>query len=175
MLKKKSITCLLASLFILSFCGTAIGQTKKVAYIDWQYILARYSKSVEVQQSLEQESRAADTEFNNQQRELTQLQEELNRQSLLLSEEAKRQRQTEIQRKYTQLQTWAEQTRQALLKQENDLMAPIIEKIRVTIEEVGKEEGYDYIITSEALLFAQEKYNITEQVLEKLEKATPKS
>ena len=54
-------------------------------------------------------------------------------------------------------------------------MQPIIGSINQVIHRIGEEEGYDFIFDSVAgnILHAKEKYDITEAVLEELEKEAP--
>jgi len=66
------------------------------------------------------------------------------------------------------------EAQQYMQKKENELMAPVFEKVGKAIELVAKENGYAYIINpqttngSDVLLFSDDQYNISNLVLRKM-------
>ena len=56
--------------------------------------------------------------------------------------------------------------------QKEELISPIINDINEILNRIGKEEEYDYIFDAEqgGVLFADEKYDISEYILEELNK-----
>ena len=94
---------------------------------------------------------------------------------MLLSEEKKLERQQELQtlaleaQKY-QNDKWGEQGEYFKLREQ--LLKPIIDKINGVINQVGEEEDYDFIFdTVEGnLVFAKDKFDLTDRILEELEK-----
>jgi len=68
------------------------------------------------------------------------------------------------------IQAFEQEMQQKVMERREELLQPILDKINDVIEQVSKELGYDYIIdiSSGALLFADDQYDITEIVREKL-------
>lgn len=113
------------------------------------------------------------------QKELEQLREQFDSQSLLLSESKKAEKAQEIQNLYLKMQQfqqqkWAPGTGEIYKKQE-ELMAPVLEKINGVIKQLGDDEKYDYIFDTVAgnILYASDKQvDLTDKVLEELQKST---
>jgi outer membrane protein len=58
-----------------------------------------------------------------------------------------------------------------LFQKQNELMKPVQDKIFKSIQDVAKEEGYDYVFDKSgelSLMYTNEKYDLTTLVLEKV-------
>lgn len=68
------------------------------------------------------------------------------------------------------IQAFEQEMQQKVMDRRDELLQPILDRINDAIEEISKELGYDYVIdlSSGALLFADDQYDITEKVREKL-------
>jgi outer membrane protein len=63
-----------------------------------------------------------------------------------------------------------------LFQKQNDLMKPVQDRVFAAIQDVAREDGYDYVFDRSGeilLMFANEKYDLTQKVLDKLKSATP--
>jgi len=104
-------------------------------------------------------------------------QEELEKQSLLLSEEKKKEKTQELQQlaleaQQYQNEKWGEQGEYFKLREQ--LLKPIFDQINVAINVVGEDEGFHFIFDAVAgnLVFAKEEFDVTDKVLQILEKKT---
>ena len=60
--------------------------------------------------------------------------------------------------------------RDQLLKKQQELMAPVLEKVQKAIEAVAKEKGYTYILDAAAgVLYADPQYDVSDLVRQKLQ------
>jgi len=157
-------------------CGlhTALAQLK-IGYIDSQRILSTFPAAVDAQKKLEGESTGWGQELQKMQEQFRTLQEQLDQQSLLLSEAKKKERTDELQALYLKIQQyqnekWGEQGE--FFKRREELLQPIIQKIDTAIKAVGTNDDYDFIFDSVQgnLLHAKPKYDLTDQVLKELDK-----
>jgi outer membrane protein len=58
-----------------------------------------------------------------------------------------------------------------LFKKQNELMKPVQDRIFKAVQEVAKEEGYDYVFDKSGdilLMYANEKYDLTQKIFTKL-------
>lgn len=58
-----------------------------------------------------------------------------------------------------------------LFTKQNDLMKPVQDRVFKAIQDVAKEDGYDYVFDRSGeilLMFANEKYDLTQKVMDKL-------
>ncbi len=62
-----------------------------------------------------------------------------------------------------------------LFQKQNELMKPVQDRVFKAIEEVAREEGYDYVLDKSGeilMMFANEKHDLTPKVLQKLQATT---
>ena len=176
---KKSKTFFL--IFLLGsciVCTLPVMAQSKIGYINSQKILATYPAAVDAQKKLEAESNKWGQELQKMEADFQSKKEELEQQSLLLSEEKKRERALALENLATEAQKfqndkWGEQGE--FFRRREELLKPVIDQINEVINQIGDEENYDFIFDSLEgnLLFAKDKYDLTDQVLEELEKKTP--
>ena len=154
------------------FSNAAMAELK-IAYVNSQRILAILPSAIEAQKKLEEESNKWGLELQKMNEDLKTLQESLEQQSLLLSEEKKREKAEELQALYLQTQQfqatkWGEGGE--FFKKREELIQPVYDEITKSIQKIGDAEEYDFIFDSVAgnLLHAKEKYDITDKVLKDL-------
>jgi outer membrane protein len=158
----------------LSLTGSVFAQ--KFAYINSQKILATYKEAQDAQEQLDKINKAWEEEGRAMQKQFQELGEQLESQSLLLSEERQKEKQQELQSLYMKIQQYqAEKWGQSgeFYKKQDELMQPIIDKINTAIKKVGEEERYDYIFDTVAgnILYASpSQTDLTDLVLQELEK-----
>ena len=147
----------------------------KLGYINSEAIFAEYEGTKEAQQRFNKEVAVWEQEASKRQQEINKLKEQIDKQSLLLSNERKKALEDSLNQKMAQYRKFLEenfgQDGKALRKNE-ELTKPIIEKINRIIEKIAKEENYDYIFDARAggIVFAKKIYDLNQRVLEALSK-----
>jgi len=167
---------LLLSVFFLVGIGGSTAQTK-IGYVDSEKILSSYPAALDAQKKLEAENTKWDQELRKLNDSFRALQEQLDQQSLLLSDAKKKEKQQELQAAAKKIQEFQEEKwgeGGTFFKRRAEIMQPVIDKINQVIHRIGEEEDYDYILDTVAgnILHAKDKYDITELVLEELQKET---
>lgn len=152
----------------------------KLGYVDSQKILSEYQAAIEAQQKLEKESNEWGQELQKMNEKFRELQEQLDQQSLLLSEAKKKEKAQELQNLALEIQQYQNEKwgdSGEFFRRREALLKPVFDSINEVIHKLGEDEGYDYIFdtVSGNILHAKQKYDITERVLAELEKATPKT
>jgi outer membrane protein len=168
-------------LFVLSLMGIggSMAQTK-IGYVDSEKILSSYPAALDAQKKLEAENTKWDQELRKLNDSFHALQGQLDQQSLLLSDAKKKEKQQELEAAAKKIQEFQEEKwgeGGAFFKRRAEIMQPVIDKINQVIHRIGEEEDYDYILDAVAgnILHAKDKYDITELVLEELQKETSSS
>jgi len=144
----------------------------KLGYIDSQKILMTYSKAVDAQKKLEGESNAIVQELQNMEEEIRITNQQLEQQSMLLSDAKKREKAQELQDLYARYQQFQQDKEQEMGQRREELLKPIIDEINATIKTIGEKEGYDMVFDAGSLVHAKESYDLTERVLGDLEGST---
>ena len=105
------------------------------------------------------------------QAEINQLNQELERQSMAMSQERRAQLVAELQRKAAEYQTFIDdiwgQTGRAY-ERNQELMKPIIDKVNGILEQVGQEDNFDFIFdaASGGIVYADPNYDLTPRIIE---------
>jgi outer membrane protein len=139
----------------------------KIAYVDMQ----RAVKEVEEGKRAFKKLRRAFNKFQKQIRkkeeEVKRFQEDLKQQSLVLTDDAKKQKQAEFQRKLMEFQTLYLEKQKDLQQRESKLMGPIIARLVKVVQEIGQTGEYTAVFekTDSRLLFAQPSLDLTNEVI----------
>ena len=165
--------------FILSsfFLSFAVAQQLKIGYVDSNEIMSNFEEVRQVQVDLEKEQRRLESEFNNLVTQIDSLQQDYERQRLLMSETRRQEKENEIfnmKKSAEEFQLKKFGPEGEIYRKQNELLKPVLKKIDEAIQKVGSEQGYDFILDamSGALLYALDSHNLTEDVMDELSKAT---
>ena len=166
MLKK----ILLAVAVALPMFGVS-AQTVKIGIVDTSTIMQAMPESTEAQNKLAESSKKYEEQFGNLQVELERLYKELQEMKQDELQAIKDRKLREFQEQQQKLETFQQQAQQDLGKMQQELMAPIVSKIRTAVEAVGKEGNFSFIQNYEpslTLYYGAPTVDITPQVKAKL-------
>jgi len=162
----------LAAAAPLSAQATAVG---KIGYIDSQRVIREAPGAAEARSTLEQEMTTSQTQLKAMDDSLSSMMQQYNQQSVLLSADAKRQKEEEIRAKQGSFQQRAQQLQDAWSQRQQAVMKPIMDKIQAAITELRAAEGYAIIfdMASEAMVAADPALDLTDKVIARLKAAAP--
>ena len=151
----------------------ADAQNLKIAYIDSRIIIAEAPGAREAQESFERDMNRFRAELQVLEDSLKALVSEYEQKQVLLSPEAKRQKEEEIRRKQRQYQERATELETQAARRQSELVEPIMTRIQEVLTQIQQEGGYAIIFDAAAgaLVAADPSLDITRQVIERL-KAT---
>lgn len=143
----------------------------KIAYVDVESIFEDYPGTDDVMDTLEDTKAEYEAEIAIMKEEIAnlELQYELNFNSL--TDDERQRRESEIEYKKEALYEYIEDANAALEALKDTLTDPIYLKIISVIQEVAAEEGYSYVFkeSSSAFLYLDDEYDITEDVMDRLQ------
>ncbi len=174
-LQLKSTTIAMFVLFFFVFCHGANAQNK-IGYIDSQKILTNFKDAQDVQKQLDAKNQEWQRQLQDMQLQATTMQEQLESQSLLLSQEKKDEKIREIQALAVRFQQFRDEKwgqDGAAFKLQQELLQPVYDKIQSELDKIGKEDKFDYIFDGVAgnIVYASPDQNdLTDRVLEELNK-----
>lgn len=147
----------------------------KIGYIDSARIFAEFKGTEDAQRSFDQEVEAWETQAAEMKANLDSLDGEYQRQSLMLSDTRKAEKQQEITEKRTAYESfvqsvWGPQGK--LAEKNTELVQPIVEKINLVLQKLGDEEGYEIVFDASlgGIVYASDTIDLTDRVLEELNK-----
>ena len=142
-MKKK----LIFSFFIFFFSVSLASQTK-VAHIDIYELISNMPEMVEVKKQMDQYHRDRQNEISQMESSLSEKIELYQSEVPEKSDSENKERLQEIQGIEDNIRMYINQVYQDLQKKEQELTEPIIQKAIEVIQEVGKENGFDYVLDS---------------------------
>ncbi len=166
---KKSI--IIIGLFILS---TAIAVGQKYAFVDSEYIRKNIPAFTTAQEQLDKLSQQWEKEVADGYTVVEQMYKSYQNEAPLLSQEMKTKREEAIinkEKEMKELQNKYFGMEGELFKKREELVKPIQDEILKAIKDIAVEGSYAVIFDSAAggnILFANPKFDISDQILEKL-------
>ena len=147
-------------IFIFNFLLAEI----KIGYVDSNEIMSSFEEVRQVQVDLEKEQRKLESELNKLLSQLDSLQQDYERQRLLMSDTRRLEKENEIlnmKKNAEEFQLKKFGPEGEIYRKQNELLIPVLKKIDEAIQKVGGEQGYDFILDamSGALLYALDSHN----------------
>ena len=164
-------------LILLTLLLSLLAADVKIGYVDSNQIMSNFEEVRQVQVNLEKEQRRLENDFNELIAQLDSLQQDYERQRLLMSETRRQEKENEIinmKKSAEEFQLKKFGPEGEIYRKQNELLKPVLSKIDDAIQKVGNEQGYDFILDamSGALLYALDSHNLTEDVMDELSKTT---
>ena len=143
---KKTVLTLaaVATLFILS--GNSTFAQLKIGYINRQEVLQLMPERDSASKEYEKYSVEINKEFESMRTLYTNLLETYNRQRDSLSNFVRQARETELVEMQGKITNFQEVAQQELQKKQDELMAPIMEKLNKAIKEVAEQNKFTYVL-----------------------------
>lgn len=165
---------------VLFFCMTVMPLVAqdKVALVDSQKILSTFAGAIDANKELEAENQKWAQELQKLDDDLNKQREELERQSLLLSEAKRQERDAEIKKMAADIIKYREEKwgdNGAYFRKQQELMRPVFDKINQVINRLAEDEKYELVFDTVQgnILYAKTEYDITQDVLDELENDAP--
>ena len=167
---KKSTLIVIAFFMLISLSSRA----QKFAYVDSQYILDNIPEFAEAQAQLDELSNQWQKEIDAKFSDVDKMYKEFQAQAVLLPEDMKKKKEQEIidaEKEAKNLQKTRFGKDGDLFKKRQEFVKPIQEKIYNAIQDIATSSNYAVIFDkggSLTILFANPKYDISDEVLDKL-------
>jgi outer membrane protein len=168
-------------LLLLISAAVAVGQTQpfqlKVGYVDSETILAQYPAAIKAKSDLEALVSKWRQQVDSMTADLQQAYTEFQKQAQTMTPDKQKEAQQKLVEKDQKIQQFREQkfsqpNGEYFLRQEQ-LMAPVKEKVFEAIEQIAKEEGMHYVLDKAGdvvVLYADPQFDITFKVLDLLKR-----
>ena len=168
------VLSVMASAFVAMSAANAFAELK-IGYIRPQYIFTKYEPYKNAMKDLGEYEKEEIDKLKKMGDEFQKEVQETEKKALLMSDEIKMKKQEEFQLRQIELDKFYDdlynQQNGKLVKKQEELLQPIINRINEILMRVGKEDSYDYIFDAEGpVLYADEKYDLSDYILEELDK-----
>lgn len=155
------IRCLMIGTFLSAQTALAGG----LAVVDFNKAGALVREGAKMQAELEELKADRSQRLKEMETQLMAMQSDYQKQELILSEDTKKQKQSEIMAASQEFQSAMASAQQELAQVAERKGASLFERLRTTTEVIGKEKGYDMVIEASAVIYLGKAEDITAELV----------
>lgn len=143
--------------------------TVKIGYVDLRVALIESEAGKKAKTEMEAMVKAKQAAIEEKGKAIEKLKSEIEKQTAVLSPEAKKSKEDEADRMMRDFQRLTQDAQAEVKKKEADLTGTILKDIRDVIEKIGHENGYTLILENfeGMILYAKKDLDITDKVIKK--------
>jgi len=154
--------------------GALAAEEVKIGYVDAQAVLDRSKPGQASKELLEQYVKSRQQLIDTDEEEIRQLEEDLKKQSAVLSADAQKEKQEALQRKYLSYQKRAGELTKEVQDRRTEVLKDFNRKLVQAVQVVAEGGGYAMVLDKETeggvVLFARQPMNLTDQVVKELDR-----
>lgn len=150
---KQIKTLLIAALFVLG-ANQTINAQAKTAHVDVSEIMTKMPAMLDAQNQLEKLSTTYDADYKKMIEEYQAKLKKYEAESATVTDAINTERSKEVQDMQKRISDFRDNAQKELQQKESDIVKPLMEKVRVSIQKVGKAKGFQYILDGSTLLLA---------------------
>ena len=136
-----------------TFTANAQGPAK-TAHVDVSEIVAKMPAMLDAQKQLEKLSGTYDTEYKTMVDEYQNKLKKYEQEAPTVTDAVNETRSKEVQDMQKRIVDYRDNAQKELQQKESDIVKPIMDKVKASIQKVGKAKGFQYVLNSEGLLLA---------------------
>jgi len=150
---KQIKSLLIAAILILTASNTMNAQAK-VAHVDVSEIMSKMPAMLDAQNQLQKLSGTYDTEYKKMVDEYQVKIKKYEAEAATVTEAVNGERSKEVQDMQKRIVDYRDNAQKELQQKETDIVKPLMEKVRASIQKVGKAKGFQYVLDGSTLLLA---------------------
>ncbi|MFM2265905.1 MAG: hypothetical protein RLZ77_1325 [Bacteroidota bacterium] len=151
---KQIKTLVVIALVYVSSLGTVQAQAAKIAHVDVSEIVSKMPAMLDAQKQLEKLSATYDTEYKTMVEEYQNKLKKYEQEAATVTDAVNETRSKEVQDMQKRIVDYRDNAQKELQQKESDIVKPIMDKVKASIQKVGKAKGFQYVLNSEGLLLA---------------------
>ncbi|MFC5976740.1 MULTISPECIES: OmpH family outer membrane protein [Flavobacterium] len=150
---KQIKTLLIAAVLILTANNTMNAQAK-TAHVDVSEIMSKMPAMLDAQTQLQKLSGTYDAEYKKMIEEYQTKIKKYEQEAATATEAVNAERSKEVQDMQKRIGDYRDNAQKELQQKETDIVKPLMEKVRASIQKVGKAKGFQYVLDGSTLLLA---------------------
>ncbi len=165
----------LSLIALLLFPVSCVFAQQKIGYVDSKVIVESMQDAKDAQANLDNIVSGWKAELKQMTDSLASFKDDYEKKKLVLTEKVRQQREDDIkglEKKIADYKLLKFGENGEYFQKQNDLMKPVQDKVFKAIQDVAKDDDYDFVFDRSSqlmLLYMNEKYDITQKVIKKLE------
>ncbi|UQD55172.1 OmpH family outer membrane protein [Flavobacterium sp. K5-23] len=150
----KQIKTLLIAATLFFGANQTINAQAKTAHVDVSEIMTKMPAMLDAQKQLDKLSGTYDADYKKMVEEYQNKLKKYEAESATVTDDVNGDRSKEVQDMQKRIVDYRDNAQKELQQKESDIVKPIMEKVRASIQKVGKAKGYQYIMDGSSLLLA---------------------
>ena len=163
-----SIRSFFSGLLFLALTAPAFGVGYVVAVIDPNRVVEQSPQYEAARQELQQEVAEREQRLLEQQAELAELREKLERDAALMSGEEIQRLKNDIRNRDRKLKYAQAEAREDLTLRQNEMRMKLGKQVEEVVTELAKEKQIDLIVSGEDVFYFSERIDISDEVVERM-------
>ena len=145
----------------------------KIVYINIKRVFTESKRGQKEKEAFTAKVNAKKKEVEKKQEEFMVFKEDLEKKALMLSDQARREKEKEYQEKAKELEWLVKDSNEELRKLEQEMLDKLMKILQKVVENMGKKENYTLILEENAssILYAPKEMDITDQVIKAFDAA----
>jgi outer membrane protein len=157
---------------LIGAAGTARAEVK-IGFINSEKILEQSKEARAALDGFQRDVDGWNQEAQQRRKDLDDLTRELGQQSPMLSDEKRREKEQDLQRKLTEYDQFVQSVwgpGGLVIRRNEEVLRPVTSKIQTILDKIGAEEGYDLILDAADgnILYADQELDLTDAVISQL-------
>lgn len=152
-MKKQFKTLVIVAFMVVAGSQSVLAQAK-VAHVDVSELMAKMPAMLEAQKQLEKLSGTYDGEYKTMVEEYQTKLKKYEQEATTVTDAVNETRSKEVQDMQKRIVDYRDNAQKELQQKEADIVKPIMEKVKLSIQKIGKAKGYQYVLNSEGMLLA---------------------
>ena len=149
---KQIKTLLIAAMVVLG--ANTMNAQAKVAHVNVAEIMTKMPAMLDAQKQLEKLSTTYDAEYKKMVTEYQDLLKKYDAEAKTVTDAVNETRGKEVQDMQQRIVAYRDNAQKELQQKESDITKPLYEKVRTSIQKIGKAKGMQYILDAASLLLA---------------------
>lgn len=158
---------------IISQANALAEGPSKIGVLDLRRCIQESNEGKRVYETLKKTHETLQADLGKRQQELVKMQEDIEKQSLMLSMDAKENRQKEFEKKKRDLTYHAQDLQEQMKKAESDANIELLKIIHEAAEIIAKKKGLEFITERSGIIYVAEDIDISGDVIEEINKLKP--
>ncbi|WP_394369058.1 OmpH family outer membrane protein [Flavobacterium agrisoli] len=150
----KQIKTLLIAAILFVGANQTMSAQAKIAHVDTGEIMSKMPAMLDAQKQLETLSKTYDAEYKKMVDEYQAKLKKYEAESTTVTEAVNTDRSKEVQDMQKRIVDYRDNAQKELQQKETDIVKPLMDKVKASIQKVGKAKGYQYVVDGSSLLLA---------------------
>jgi outer membrane protein len=165
-MKKIVYAVIVAAMVALTVTPLAFSADAKIGTVDSTRVLMESKSGKGAFKSIETMFNDKQAQFDLRQQEIVNQMEELDKKSMVISPDQKKQKQDKLQKDVRDLQRFKEDSEMDLNAKRDEILNNMGVEVKEILKSYGKQEGYTLILERGVVLYAPEAVDITDKIID---------